>query len=364
MLFLGAGASKPLGIPTMEGFTNEVISVLIKSNKGSDPDILNYVENVKHSVTKLGMRPDIESILTSLSGLSDPEKVVDDIGPLLALFTDRKKPRILSKSVNPMGAQIIAFVASYRIESIIYDRCERMNRSQALELYGKFFDKITGIDTLPYPGPSTSIVRINGSSLIQNIFTTNYDLSIEAFLRGRNISFEDGFAADGVGDFAFTANWGGGGVRLFKLHGSINYFVKGDGKIVRLSIKPRSVDFYGEKVKEPMMIYPIGEKHATKYPFYEYLGHLRQILMSEPVCIVVGYSFRDVPINNAFIDGVSKNKNLRIILLSPSATKVRENLDESLRNRLRAINMPFEEARATDTIAEAVQSWRPVNWRG
>ena len=32
MLFLGAGASKPFGIPTMEGFTDEIISILEKKH--------------------------------------------------------------------------------------------------------------------------------------------------------------------------------------------------------------------------------------------------------------------------------------------------------------------------------------------
>ena len=59
-----------------------------------------------------------------------------------------------------------------------------------------------------------------------------------------------------------------------------------------------------EKIIDKMMIYPIGEIFATRTPYIETLSRFRNTLIEEKVVIVIGYSFRDDPINNAFIDRV------------------------------------------------------------
>jgi len=86
-----------------------------------------------------------------------------------------------------------------------------------------------------------------GQSALQRIFTTNYDRSFETFLVRRGISFNDGFQSDGV-DQVFTAQWGAG-TNLYKLHGSINYYQREDGKIVRSDSPLGREDAYGREIK-------------------------------------------------------------------------------------------------------------------
>jgi hypothetical protein len=159
-------------------------------------------------------------------------------------------------------------------------------------LFGKLWDTLTTNVMLPLPGGGYQ--GMYHTALVSKIFTTNYDLSIETFLRRRKISFDDGFHEDEVGDNTFNGSWARG-IALYKLHGSVNYYLK-DGKIVRSNEPLETTTIYGEKVEGPRMIYPTGEKYATRSPFYEYLGQLRQALTTEQVCIAIGYSFRDIAI--------------------------------------------------------------------
>src|SRR2546427_7652765 len=105
------------------------------------------------------------------------------------------------------------------------------------------------------------------------------------------------------------------------------------------------------------MIYPTGEKYATRSPFYEYLGQLRQTLLSERVCIAIGYSFRDIAINNAFLDGISRNPNLRIILVGPSADRVRATLDPTIQKHVLGLHGEFGNELLPTSIMERVKDW-------
>lgn len=306
LLFFGAGASKPFGVPTMAEFTDEILSSLDKK----DSSQAALVREIRGDVSKFGLNPDIEAILTVLYGRTDPDKALKDVGPLVTLFTKdyrRVAPDIKSNSVVS------------EIENAIYERCRKINHEKATTMLGGLWDNLTGPDWNGGLNPFRMIKP-------QKIFTTNYDLSIESFCRRRHIMFQEGFKEDGVGEMAFANEWSQGLIYLYKMHGSINYYLKEDGKIVRSEAPLETVNQYGERVIGPRMIYPAGEKYATRWPFHEYLSQLRQALFSEPMCLVVGYSFRDIPINNAFLDAIQKNPRLQVILVGPSAGEIRDSV--------------------------------------
>jgi hypothetical protein len=76
-----------------------------------------------------------------------------------------------------------------------------------------------------------------------------------------------------------------------------------------------------------MMILPIGEKYVTKTPYMEFLQKMRKDLLKEEIVIVIGYSFRDDPVNNAFI-AISKTHRIKLIVVAPEAINI-------IRNRLK-----------------------------
>ena len=358
MLFLGAGASKPFGIPTMAEFT-EAILAGIESLPPDEPtgkilkDYVSKIREIQEKAKSWGFNPDIEAILSILQGRADPKKALNDLGPSLTVFT---------QEYRNMAPDTLASVAVAEIEQIIYRRCSQLDINRAIKLYGELWDYLSQNLTIPLGGGRSNLrqtIHI-GQSGLQRIFTTNYDRSVETFLVRRGLSFSDGFQLDGVGDHIFTGNWGGG-TNLYKMHGSINYYQREDGRIVRSDAPLGNVDAYGREIKGRMMIYPTGEKYSSRSPFYEYLGQLRQALFAEQVCIVIGYSFRDVPINNAFLDGIQRNTNLVILVVGPTADKVVGRLDKSMSKRITILNEAFGTGdRVPEKIGDAFKMREPV----
>ena len=76
IIFLGVGASKPFGIPTMRELTSNIKN---KLENAEDKKIIKIIEN---SLKAYNIIPDVESILTILIGISDDEKAVKEYGPL------------------------------------------------------------------------------------------------------------------------------------------------------------------------------------------------------------------------------------------------------------------------------------------
>lgn len=139
------------------------------------------------------------------------------------------------------------------------------------------------------------------------IFTTNYDLSLEQALEDRRVPYFDGFVGS---DSAFLdlesmavddlpPRW----ARLWKIHGSINWWMTEKNKIRR----SRDV-VEGEQ----LLIYPSHLKYdqSRQMPYYATLDRLRVFLRSDQcVLLTCGYSFGDEHINAYIKQGLSENPN-------------------------------------------------------
>ena len=66
------------------------------------------------------------------------------------------------------------------------------------------------------------------------------------------------------------------------------------------------------------MIYPVYEKYISREPFYSLYTAFRRNLHEEEIIVVIGYSFRDISVNNAFIDHICYNKKSRMIISTKS----------------------------------------------
>src|SRR2546425_6213449 len=232
MLFLGAGASKPLGIPTMERFTDGSLQEYSDPKSRMGP----LIRAIESQIAKMGLKADIEGVLTVLQAKAKPEESWEDIAALMTFFPDEFKD---------INEQTLACALIFEIQSIIYKKCMQINHERAVSLFGKLWDALTTNVLLPNPGGGYR--GMHPHALVSKIFTTNYDLSVETFLRRKKIAFDDGFHEDEVGDNTFNGTWGRG-VSLYKLHGSVNYYLK-DSKIVRSNEPLETTTIYGEKVE-------------------------------------------------------------------------------------------------------------------
>lgn len=156
------------------------------------------------------------------------------------------------------------------------------------------------------------------------LFTSNYDLILEKSLEEIKTPYFDGFVGsyepfflqESIEHFSnqsdLTHNW----LRLWKVHGSLNWFWKthkdGSQSVIRRG-KTASID----GLEDELVIYPSREKYITsqKQPFVAYFDRLRNVLQSgELLFIISGYSFADQHINEVFFNSLRQNNRLSILV--------------------------------------------------
>jgi hypothetical protein len=139
------------------------------------------------------------------------------------------------------------------------------------------------------------------------IFTTNYDLSMEQALEEQLVPYFDGFVGsdsafldlDSMAEDDLPPRW----ARLWKIHGSINWWMTAKKKIRRSRDKVEG---------EQLLIYPSHLKYdqSRQMPYYAMLDRLRVFLRTDQcVLLTCGYSFGDEHINAIIAQGLSGNPN-------------------------------------------------------
>ncbi len=144
------------------------------------------------------------------------------------------------------------------------------------------------------------------------VFTVNYDLLLETAFESRRVPYFDGFVGTLRAKFHIELVEGVTGadnesmpsffVRLWKLHGSINW-VWEDQQIVRL----------GQPVTEGLAaaIYPSDTKYeeSRRVPFVVLQDRLRRALQQpETMVIIAGYSFSDDHLNELLFDAAARRE--------------------------------------------------------
>ncbi|WP_338953140.1 SIR2 family protein [Fusobacterium nucleatum] len=179
-----------------------------------------------------------------------------------------------------------------------------------LELYKKFYNIIFRIR--------------NKSKNPINVFTTNYDLFNEKALESLKINYCNGFngfiervfepsifkqrIVDEENRYKEKWNPLKRYVRLYKIHGSIDWIEKDD--------KIQQVQEYSGK--ENILIYPTQAKHfETQYTPYSELFREMSIKLQSPntTLIILGYGFSDDHINNLIAQSLT-NEDFNLIILS------------------------------------------------
>jgi hypothetical protein len=310
----------------MKEFTREILEGLQGGN--ATPRLQAILDRLN----EFGFKdPDIEAIMDVLTARLDPNRAKFSIGPRVIEFADRD-----TKRTQDIDANILLT----SIEGEIETRCAKANFKVSDEYYQKFFESV--------PAGRMGTARGWLPMGFQHIFTTNYDLCIDKYLR-KHVC-DNGFVDSGYGR-VFTGEWPEGNDRwtLCKLHGSIDWY-EVEGRVTQLVVVP-SESLYAEKIEGRRMVYPASEKYALSSPYAECLFYLRQRLRTEQFCLVVGYSFRDAPINNAFVDALKFNDRLRIFLLAPKAEAQVKETGEPLSQKV----IPISAAFGTDEALTAIR---------
>ena len=183
----------------------------------------------------------------------------------------------------------------------------------------------------PYHKLARWISSIERDKAIE-VFTTNYDLLIEQAFEETSVPYYDGFVGARHPFFDLKSvegnlapkHW----TRLWKIHGSINWFLKKDKKDIFRASSVKLEDGFSH------LIYPSHLKYeqSRKMPFLALSDQLSRFLKQPSAALILcGYSFNDEHINDTMINALKANPTAIIIALMFGNMSREDETDPSLR---------------------------------
>lgn len=328
IFLFGAGASRDAGIPTINDMTSEFISDPVKTNSQLAEALAPVsATQINEDVKKL------EKVTKKFLGKSDLELIMS----LLLRLEDNREKKLLEKEfpeLEQLDEARIQFIKEL-IQGFIRKKCE-------------------DIKNVDYLWP------LDGISKNQklNIFTLNYDATVDIFCESKAIRYTDGFEPDWNSTrFEDKENR----INLFKLHGSLYWFRTKSNKTIKVPMKGLQSSLLkyltDEEVSE-MMIYPTLEKNK-QFGVYSWLSQkFKDELNHSKICVIMGYSFRDGDIKDSIIESLSSNQNLWLIIASPHASKNKKDFftsDTAVAARIVTMDMDMKSALTDRTLSSYLE---------
>jgi hypothetical protein len=260
-----------------------------------------------------------EPIIPEISGLTAQVKAHLDADSTLKAGAQSAWDRVVARGIpTPTIEDVLSHIRT--LKSI----CEQgeidgFSRDLLIKLDQAICEKVRNIVNKSLPSSDTpyrvlaSWIQAISRDRPVEIFTTNYDLLIEQALEEQLVPYFDGFVGsnsafldlDSMAEDDLPARW----ARLWKIHGSINWWMTAKDKIRRSS---------DPVAGEQLLIYPSHLKYeqSRQMPYYAMLDRLRVFLRSDQcVLLTCGYSFADEHINAVIGQGLSGNPNAACIAM-------------------------------------------------
>ncbi|MEL7589414.1 MAG: SIR2 family protein [Prolixibacteraceae bacterium] len=276
-------------IPDVSGLTKYIKEEIDKETsiaEGATKNSATAYAQLLAEVVKTGItKPNIEDILSFLRGMMQISKGATDI-------------RGFSESELE------------RLEKLV---CKKIAQKLDVNLPD---------NKTPYHKLAKWVNNIERNTPIE-IFTTNYDLLLEEAFEALKVPFFDGFVGTrfpffdlrAVEDGLVPNHW----TRLWKIHGSINWYLKKNKDVYR-STSLNGSDSY--------IIHPSHLKYdqSRKMPYLALIDRLNKFLrQNSAVLIMSGYSFSDDHLNDTILNALRANPTAMVIaLLFGDLTKTTE----------------------------------------
>jgi hypothetical protein len=350
VILTGAGASKPLGLPLMTGILD---GDFWKSQLDRRARTVAYLAERWSWSNVSGV--DLEYVYTLaylLSGVTaaDPLSFAINIAAVinLALPGDGNQKQEIRLHVDDIrsGAETLR----EWIHGNIHLRLAGIDPHRAAELYKGLLKPLA----LALPRPATI-----------DIFTTNYDRAIEKIWTnglqkealGSNYHLVNGFATRNeylAGKSWYPASYDeenrpkGDVIRLFKLHGSLNWRRGDDGNIVETEADEYQRD-------RSALIYPLrGLKGPQLEPFETLFRFWDDALSTATDCVVVGSSLRDSHVAKALELAAEQSSTFRLWIVDPKAENIRAALSPAAKKQAVTISATLETPGLGDTLASTL----------
>ncbi|HEY6536304.1 MAG TPA: SIR2 family protein [Candidatus Nitrosocosmicus sp.] len=314
MLFLGAGASNPVGIDDLQKLTKKIINELEKNGfKNILDQIINKLKekNDDHDIYSED-EINIELILSIMLNTVDPKNALKNLGPYALYSFEKSSSEEISIDKNEME-EVLNITSR-----VISEHCKEFDLQKAKKIYEEL-ENMENEGKVYLKSKYHDIQRF-----LNHIVTLNYDLVIEQvfprFLgrRGLTTNGYEEYVLD-LDSFAQDTFHTNNRIEYLKLHGSIDWRIKdSDGTIVK---RECSESVYTDKATKQKMIYPIYDKRLTDTFSFTFYKIFLRILRNYNIYLVIGYSFADRSINEAFLNELKRNKTM-IVSCGDTAKKM------------------------------------------
>lgn len=246
--------------------------------------------------------PDIEGI-TKIVREKLPK--CEECGPLLKTVedhftTDGRKDTTVEDMLSHIRA-LHAVAGKDKVRGLSAEELDKLDKN-ICQIIHEVADKSLPNSETPYHRIASWVDAVRRGNSVE-IFTTNYDLLMEQAFEDCRIPYFDGFAGVRKPFFDLRAmeedmlppRW----ARLWKLHGSINWYQVAEKGVFRGTTK--------EDGDSKRVIHPSHLKYeeSRRMPYLAMIDRLRAFLKQPTSTLVLcGYSFRDEHINEVIVQGL------------------------------------------------------------
>lgn len=326
LLFLGAGASRPFDIPTMQEMVDEFEESL---KKDTPREHLFYSKIKKTQQKDYGYsKVDIESVFSVIQGIADA-KIPKDMGYLAHYY-------ISSNSImKEFSREEIEQAKRLKIllEEFIKKKCNsNLNNKKKDEVYSNSYHALfTHLPANPKQGYGDNAYDTQWQAV-----TTNYDSIFEDFWADY-LKLHDHFAPDGQSKhLIFDYNKNYGFQSITKLHGSLDWVKDKNGRILKIG----STGYTRHKIEGEVMLFPIQQKDLYLHPWITLFQRFKLGLEQCNKWIVIGYAFNDEFIFATFVEALKRfQKNL--IIINPSAEELKQKFPKEFHDQIITLPIKF-----------------------
>lgn len=289
-----------------------------------NPD--QYMYDFKHILThgrkKIGILIGAGApVSVNISDADDWQPLIPDIAGLTKIVKERLTAQeldvfnVIEKGMSDCNLELVLSRIRALSEVIGQFKVNEFDSAEYTALSVKICEIIKDVVSkslprgeTPYSNLISWINGINRQHAIE-IFTTNYDLLIEEAMENVKTPYFDGFSGSKTAFFDpssissndLPARW----IRLWKLHGSINWTTNENGEVIRVTGKG-----------DGTMVYPSHVKYdqTQSAPFSSLFERLKSFLLEpDTILITTGFSFADAHISAKLDECLSENPSAAIL---------------------------------------------------
>ena len=334
LVFLGAGASEPFGIPTMR----EMVRGFGEKLEGEHPELHPLYAGIVEALEGEygGPATDIESMLHVIGGIAA------GTGPAqlgrLAFYYARRYGGAGGGADDGWGPSADEAEAAGRLEVELRRYVRAACRQGARAAGDAAAYERSYLPLFTHMGGARR--SYGGAEMCRDwkAYTTNYDNVFENFWKAYEPA-ADHFERIGDSErYAFRTDPLGDGHTFSKLHGSMDWTREVDGGTI---VRESRTGYSPVETEGSVTRLSVHGGGIHRHPWFSLFQDLKSGLEGKGTWYVVGYSFNDDTIRGMFEESLAGSPSKHMILIDPDAERIRGRFAEGVRGQIGVLPARF-----------------------